>query len=59
MTETGKYKFGGTLKKGKDFYYTDAGQIAVEFDHRYLVEPTQEERTEIEGRQFGMEKEGT
>ena len=58
MSETGNYKFGGTLKNRKDFYYTDAGQIAIERDYQYLVEPTQAEQTEIEGRQFGMDKEG-
>jgi len=42
-----KWKLIGKLKNGKDVYLSDEGELAVENDHRVLVEPTAEERGEI------------
>jgi hypothetical protein len=46
MAETRTYTLGGTLKSGKRIYYAGAS-LAVEMDHRYLIEPTPKERAEI------------
>ena len=58
MIEIEKYIKGGKLKNREAFYYTISGELAVEKDHSYLAEPTQQEKEEIENKRFGMEKEG-
>ena len=42
-----KWKLIGKLKSGKDVYQNEDGELAVENDHRVLVEPTAEERGQI------------
>ena len=38
---------GGNLKNHETFYFSDAGEILVEKEHRYLVDAIPEEKEEI------------